>query len=173
MEPTEAAVARNRPTKLRGRVWVVAADNIDTDMIYHNRHLAVTNIAEMGQHTFGNLPGWEDFHEKARPGDIVITGKNFGCGSSRQQAVDCFESLGVALLVAESFGAIYERNAINKGFPILAADLVQSGLKDGDEIEVDLETGRITYGGGQEIEGQLFSQVQMEIYQRGGLLAQA
>jgi 3-isopropylmalate dehydratase small subunit len=119
------------------------------------------------------LPGWEDFSGRARPGDIVVTGKNFGCGSSRQQAVDCFESLGVALLVAESFGAIYERNAINKGFPILVADLVHAGLKDGDEIEVDLGTGRIALPTGKESVGQPFSPVQMEIYQRGGLLTGA
>ncbi len=162
-----------RPTKVSGRVWVIARDNIDTDMIYHNRHLAVTDIAEMGQYAFGNLSGWEDFSRKARAGDIVVAGKNFGCGSSRQQAVDCFESLGVALLVAESFGAIYERNAINKGFPILVADLVHAGLKDGDEIEVDLGTGRVTLSSGKTISGQPFSPVQMEIYQRGGLLARA
>jgi 3-isopropylmalate/(R)-2-methylmalate dehydratase large subunit len=169
----KAADESSRPTKVRGRVWVVAQDNIDTDMIYHNRHLAVTDITEMGQYAFGNLSGWEDFSSKARPGDIVVAGKNFGCGSSRQQAVDCFESLGIALLVAESFGAIYERNAINKGFPILVADLVHAGLKDGDEIEVDLDTGRVALPSGERIAGQPFSPVQMEIYQRGGLLANA
>jgi 3-isopropylmalate dehydratase small subunit len=169
----QAAGGRSRPTNLHGRVWIVARDNIDTDMIYHNRHLAVTDIAEMGQYAFGNLPGWEDFSEKARPGDIVVAGKNFGCGSSRQQAVDCFESLGIVLLIAESFGAIYERNAINKGFPILIADLVHAGLTDGDEIEVDLETGQISWSRGKAIVGQAFSPVQMEVYQRGGLLARA
>ena len=57
-------------------------------MIYHNRYLTVTKLAEMGQYTFGNLKGWEDFAQKAKHGDIIVTGKNFGAGSSRQQAVD-------------------------------------------------------------------------------------
>ncbi len=161
-----------RPTKVKGSVWVVDQDNIDTDMIYHNRHLAVTDIAEMGQYAFGNLAGWEDFPKKVGSGDIVITGGNFGCGSSRQQAVDCFSSLGVSLIIARSFGAIYERNAINAGVPIMAADLSGAGLKDGDELEVDLASGEITHGpSGRVIEGRPFSDVQMEIYQRGGLLA--
>ena len=161
-----------RPTALRGRVWIVGNDNIDTDMIYHNRHLTVTDVAEMGQYTFGNLPGWEDFPTKVKPGDIVVTGGNFGCGSSRQQAVDCFASLGVSLIVAKSFGAIYERNAINAGMPIMVADLVGAGLESGDEIEVNLETGDImATKSGSKVQGQPFSDVQMEIYQRGGLLA--
>ena len=110
---SDAAAEEDRPLTLSGRVWVVREDNIDTDMIFHNRHLTVTDIAEMGQFAFGNLSGWEDFSSKAKPGDIVVTGSNFGAGSSRQQAVDCFKSLGVTLIVATSFGAIYERNAIN------------------------------------------------------------
>ena len=88
-------------------------------MIFHNRYLAITDIKEMGQYTFDNLKGFEDFSKKARQGDIIITGKNFGCGSSRQQAVDCFSSLGIQAIIAESFGAIYERNAINAAFPIM------------------------------------------------------
>jgi 3-isopropylmalate dehydratase small subunit len=159
-----------KPLKVQGRAWVVRQDNIDTDMIFHNRHLAITDIAEMGQHTFGNLPGWEDFSKKAKPGDIVVVGKNFGAGSSRQQAVDCFASLGTALIVGESFGAIYERNAINSGFPILAADLVSTDLADGQEIEVDLTTGKIKMPSGGVVSGQPFSDVQLEIYKKGGLL---
>ena len=73
----------------------------------------------MGQYTFDNLEGYEDFADKAQKGDIVIAGQNFGSGSSRQHAVDCFKSLGVQAVLAQSFGAIYERNAINSAFPIL------------------------------------------------------
>jgi len=167
----QTAAPEKPPEKIRGRVWVIRKDNIDTDMIYHNRHLAVTEIAEMGEFTFGNLPGWEDFSRKAHPGDIVVVGKNFGAGSSRQQAVDCFKSLGVALIVGESFGAIYERNAINAGFPILVADLVATDLQDGKEIEVDLAGGEITMPSGEKTAGQAFSDVQMEIYRRAGLLS--
>jgi 3-isopropylmalate dehydratase small subunit len=124
----------------------------------------------MGQYAFGNLPGWEGFSQKAKPGDIVVVGKNFGAGSSRQQAVDCFKSLGTALIVGESFGAIYERNAINGGFPIMSADLVSTNLKDGEEIEVDLTSGQIKMPSGETVSGQAFSDVQMEIYAKGGLL---
>jgi homoaconitate hydratase family protein/3-isopropylmalate dehydratase small subunit len=161
--------AAPRPTRFTGRAWVIDQDNIDTDMIYHNRYLAITDLAEMGQYTFDNLEGYEDFAKQARPGEMVVVPKNFGAGSSRQQAVDCFESLGISCVIAESFGAIYERNAINKGFPIVAAELIGGGLKTGDRIEVDLETGIITLPGGREVLGT-FSDVQMAIYKKGGLL---
>lgn len=161
-----------KPTVITGRVWVVPEDNIDTDMIFHNRHLALTDIREMGRHAFGNLPGWKDFPERVQPGDIVVTGKNFGCGSSRQQAVDCFSSLGVPLLIAESFGAIYERNAINAGLPIMTAALLGSGIVSGQQIEVDFKTGAVkNVDTGETVRGGPFSEVQMKIYQQGGLLA--
>ncbi len=166
------AAADGKPTKVRGRVWVIAKDNIDTDMIFHNRYLTITDIRAMGPYTFDNLKGWEDFAKKARPGDIVVTGKNFGCGSSRQQAVDCFLSLGIAAVVAESFGAIYERNAINAGLAILRAPAV-GRLRDGEEVEIDFTTGIIRRGEGGEIRGRPFSDAQLKIYQRGGLLVRS
>ncbi|MFC2121457.1 aconitase/3-isopropylmalate dehydratase large subunit family protein, partial [Bacteroidota bacterium] len=106
-----------KPLVVEGKVWYIKEDNIDTDMIFHNRYLAITDINEMGQYTFDNLKGYENFAKKAEQGDIVLTNKNFGSGSSRQQAVDCFKSLGIQCVIAESFGAIYERNAINAAFP--------------------------------------------------------
>ena len=166
------AKAGAKPTRVRGRVWVVDKDNIDTDMIFHNRHLAVTDMAQMGPFTFGNLPGWEDFSKKAAPGDIVVTGSNFGAGSSRQQAVDCFKSLGVAAIVARSFGAIYERNAINAALPVLSGDLIAIGLKSGEEISVDFASGTVTrLATGAVIRIAPFSETQMAIYLKGGLLA--
>ena len=96
--------AGNKEHVLEGRIWMIKRDNIDTDMIFHNRYLSITEMKEMGQYAFDNLKGFEDFSKKAKPGDIVVTGKNFGCGSSRQQAVDCFLSLGIQAIVAESFG---------------------------------------------------------------------
>jgi 3-isopropylmalate/(R)-2-methylmalate dehydratase large subunit len=162
-----------RPTVVRGRVWVVDKDNIDTDMIFHNRHLAVTDIAQMGQYAFGNLAGWEDFAKKARPGDIVVAGANFGAGSSRQQAVDCFKSLGVAAIVARSFGAIYERNAVNAALPVLAGDLIAAGLRSGEEITVDFASGEVRrQAGGEVLRVAPFSETQMAIYKRGGLLGE-
>lgn len=161
-----------KPTNIQGRVWVVNEDNVDTDMIYHNRYLTITNIDDMGQYAFSNLEGWQDFPQKAKKGDIIITGKNFGCGSSRQHAVDCFRALGVGIIIAESFGAIYERNAINSGFPIIAAqDIKNLNLKDADEIEVDFMSGQITkLSTGETTKATPFSKVQLDIYQRGGLL---
>ncbi len=167
----QAVSTESKPTEVKGSVWVIRQDNIDTDMIFHNKYLAITDINQMGQYTFDNLKGWEDFSQKAKPGDIVITGKNFGAGSSRQQAVDCFKSLGISLIIAESFGAIYERNAINAGMPIMRAELAKTDIKDGEEIKVNFETGEIYRIDKNETEQrEPFSNVQLEIYQKGGLL---
>ncbi len=156
---------------VEGRVWVIQKDNIDTDMIYHNRHLAITNISEMGPFTFGNLKGYEQFAKEAKKGDIVAVGKNFGCGSSRQQAVDCFKALGIRVLVAESFGAIYERNAINSGMPILVAENITKKLHDKDILSIDFSTGIITDKTQRKtFQAKPFSEAQTEIYLRGGLL---
>ncbi len=140
-------------------------------MIYHNRYLAITDIKEMGQYTFDNLKGYEDFAKKAKQNDIVVTQKNFGAGSSRQQAVDCFKSLGIHCIIAESFGAIYERNAINAAFPIMTYNnITDLDLVAGDTISVNYETGEITnLKNKKTIKGNPFSDVQMEIYQNGGL----
>jgi 3-isopropylmalate/(R)-2-methylmalate dehydratase large subunit len=178
-KPNEIARS-NQPQKsegkkesvLYGRVWLVHRDNIDTDMIFHNRYLGITDTNEMGQYTFDNLKGFEDFAKKAKPNDIVISGKNFGCGSSRQQAVDCFSALGIQAIVAESFGAIYERNAINAAFPIITCNsLPQMDLKDGDQIKINLKSGEIEVLRINKVyHAEPFSDVQFEIYQKGGLL---
>ncbi len=128
----------------------------------------------MGQYALDNLKGWEDFANKAQPGDIVLAGKNFGAGSSRQQAVDCFRALGIGAIVAESYGAIYKRNAINSGFPIVTLpDLtrIHDQFKAGDQVEVDLRTGRLVLNGQATFQGEPFSKVQMDIYQAGDLFA--
>ncbi len=164
-------VHEDSPVEVEGRVWFIKEDNIDTDMIFHNRYLAITNIDEMGQYTFDNLKGYEDFSKKAKSGDIVVVTKNFGSGSSRQQAVDCFKSLGVQAVIAESFGAIYERNAINAAFPIMTYDNIDAlNIVDGDIIKVNFETGLMeNKTKGTSIQAEKFSEVQLEIYQNGGL----
>ncbi|RUT78300.1 homoaconitate hydratase family protein [Ancylomarina longa] len=161
----------NKPKSVEGRVWYIPMDNIDTDMIYHNRYLTITQMEEMGQYTFDNLKGYEDFASKVQVGDIVVVHKNFGSGSSRQQAVDCFKSLGVQAIVAESYGAIYERNAINAAFPIVTCtDILELKLADGDKISVDFETGElVNLTKDISVQGEGFSEVQLEIYQNGGL----
>ncbi len=169
--PPAQPLEGERPETLRGRAWVVALDSIDTDMIFHNRHLAETDPAKMGQYAFGNLPGWEGFPDKARPGDIVFTGANFGAGSSRQQAVTCFKSLGVTALVAHSYGAIYERNAINEAMPVVVCPWAEGEVADGDEVQVELSTGRIlNLTRNTELQARPLSQVELDIYRRGGLL---
>jgi len=167
----EIPIRWEKPIEVQGHVWIINKDNIDTDMIYHNRYLTITDKKEMGQYAFSNLKGYEDFARKAKPGDIVVTAKNFGAGSSRQQAVDCFQSLGISVIIAESFGAIYQRNAINAGMPILVSDLIHHDIKDGDEIKVNFQTGEIVLLSTEKIvKARPFSDVQMNIYQKGGLL---
>ena len=167
-------VKTSKPNVVEGKVWIIEKDNIDTDMIFHNRYLTITDIREMGQYSFDNLKGYEDFSKKAKPGDIVMTGKNFGAGSSRQQAVDCLISLGISCILAESFGAIYERNAINAAMPILTYNPQiknQLELNDGDRIRVNFESGEIINLRNQKA-GKLnkFYDAQMAIYKNGGLL---
>ena len=169
-EKEKTASEKEKPVLVTGNAWFINMDNIDTDMIYHNRHLAITDIREMGKYAFGNLSGYEDFAEKARSGDIIVTGKNFGSGSSRQQAVDCFKALGIQCIIAESFGAIYERNAINAAFPIFEASTANLELKSGDKLQADFRTGEIVnLRNKKKVQSSGFSEVQMEIYQKGGL----
>lgn len=168
--------------EMKGRAWVIAdsenllVPDIDTDQIFHNAHLHVTDIQEMGKFTFGNLRGWENFSSRARPGDLVIAGSNFGSGSSRQQAVDCFRSLGIQMVIAVSFGAIYKRNAINSAFVILAMGTLQEAVRQGkianlDELQVDLLASRFqNRRTGEFFELFPFTRVQKDIFDKGNLL---
>lgn len=164
---------------LKGRVWIISdkegkkINDIDTDMIFQNRYLAITDISKMGQYSFDNLGGWEDFAKKAVKNDILIVGENFGAGSSRQQAVDCFISLGVQAIIGESFGAIYKRNAINSGLPLIEAPNIFSSGKfaSGDEIEIDLKTGIIkNLNNGNDFNAFKMSKVALDIYEAGGIM---
>ena len=170
----------SKPTVLKGKAIVIkdsngeSIDDIDTDMIFHNSHLHITDINEMGQFAFGNLPGWEKIGSIVTGNDILIVGKNFGSGSSRQQAVDCFSALGVKLIIVESVGAIYKRNAINAGMPLMiSSNIMNEKVDTGDELEVNLETGKIqnfTKNVDLELATPL-SKVQLDIYQAGDLFA--
>ncbi len=163
----------------KGRVWVLLRDgklidDIDTDMIFHNKYLAITDIAEMGQYTFDNLEGYKDFAKKAQPGDIIITGQNFGSGSSRQHAVDCFASLKVSCVAAQSFGAIYKRNAINSGFPILTIKEIDlARVKTGDIVEMDSDAGTIKKDGFTIGNLEPLSTVQKDILKAGNVFEYA
>jgi 3-isopropylmalate/(R)-2-methylmalate dehydratase large subunit len=166
------------PTVIKGRARLVKTpegslmDDIDTDMIFHNKYLSITEIDKMGVHTFETLAGYEGFASSVEKGDIVIAGGNFGCGSSRQQAVDCFISLGVSLVVTESTGAIYKRNIINSGFPFLEVPrLAEAGIEEGEILEVDFERGTITRENGEVVEATPPTSVQLDICRAGGLFA--
>ncbi len=170
-------------TSHRGRIWVLTdksgklIEDIDTDQIYHNAFLHITELAEMGQYALGNLEGWKDFPKKVKPGDIIAAGRNFGAGSSRQQAVDCFIALKVGAVLAPSFSSIYFRNAVNSGFPILRCGelhtLVAGGkIESGDEVEVDFLSGRgfnLTKKGAFTAEPM--SAVQRDIFREGNLFS--
>ncbi len=167
----------------RGKIWVLSdragklIEDIDTDQIYHNAFLHITELSQMGEYALGNLEGWKDFPKKASPGDIVIAGRNFGAGSSRQQAVDCFIALGISLICAPSFGAIYFRNAVNTGFPVLRCDGVEQMVADGkletkDEIEINILTGQgLNITQNKIFQAEPMSAVQHDTSAAGGLFA--
>ena len=170
-----------RTTSISGKIWILSdqtgrlMEDIDTDQIYHNAFLHITEIDQMGQYALGNLEGWKDFPKKARPGDILIAGRNFGAGSSRQQAVECFISLKIGLILAPSFGAIYFRNAVNSGFPVLrCADLnklvVSRIIETGDEIRVDLRSGDASNISKDSLfQVEPMSSVQYDVFKADGL----
>ncbi len=168
---------------IKGRVWILIdeqgrlIEDIDTDQIYHNAYLHITDISQMGQYALGNLKGYEDFPLKVGQGDIIIAGRNFGAGSSRQQAVDCFLALKIGAIIAPSFSPIYWRNAINSGLAVLRChhlnDLVSNHrLESGDILEVNVHSGEafnITKKIAFSIEPM--SPVQLAIYLAGNLFA--
>lgn len=171
---TKTTALTSTPSVIEGRVWFIPTDDIDTDMIFHNRYLTITEVSEMGQYAFDNLKGYEDFAKKAQPRDIIMTGKNFGAGSSRQQAVDCFKALGISCILAESYGAIYERNAINAAMPILTYNpdvIKEAAIRNGDQLRIDFLSGSLTnLTSGKTASINPFYDAQWSIYQKGGLL---
>lgn len=167
--------------KIKGRAFLLLDEkgelikDIDTDQIYHNAYLYVTEPKEMAKYALGNLKGYEDFSKKVKKGDILIAGHNFGAGSSRQHAVSCFMALGIGAIVAPSFGAIYKRNAINSAFPILECPgidtmISEDGIKNLETIEIDFEEGALKLGSGKRIKCKKPSKVQLDILKAGGLI---
>jgi 3-isopropylmalate/(R)-2-methylmalate dehydratase small subunit len=156
--------------KFKGKTWAVG-DDIDTDQIYHGQYLPLTDSKEMAKHAMEFVPGMENFAKEVKPGDIVVAGKNFGCGSSREHAVICLKENGVSCVVADSFARIFYRNAIDLGFPLLECPGISKMVKTGDEIEVDLQTGEVTnLSTGQKLKGLPISGLELEIAEKGGLL---
>ncbi len=183
MKMEEIKMSNEKPTVLEGKAVVLTdssnkmIDSIDTDMIFHNKYLHVVDINEMGQYALDNLQGWKDFAKRIQEEkwELLIVGKNFGAGSSRQQAVDCFASLGIKAIVGESFGAIYKRNAINCGMPLVQlVEFDPKHIKTGDNLRVDLKSGEATNTTqGSQVAAKPMSGVQLDIYLAGNLFAYA
>lgn len=128
----------------KGKVWKYG-DDVNTDVIFPGKYTyALMEPAEMAKHALEDLdPG---FAKKVHPGDVIVAGKNFGCGSSREQAAACLKYAGVQAVVAKSFARIYFRNAINLGLPVLQSVEASDRLQSGDEVEIDFASGRIIAG---------------------------
>jgi len=152
--------------KLTGRVWKYG-DDVNTDVIFPGKYTySVSDRKEMAQHALEDLdPG---FVRNARPGDIIVAGKNWGCGSSREQAVICLKEMGVGAIVARSFARIYFRNCINEGLPIVTCDAVDS-VETGDEVTIDFESGTVVTPRGSYAFPPLDPSV-LEILDTGGLV---
>lgn len=126
---------------ITGRVWKYG-DNVNTDVIFPGKYTyTVSDPAEMPQHALEDLD--PRFAAEVQPGDIIVAGKNWGSGSSREQAVTCLKASGVGAIVAESFARIYYRNCLNAAIPALTSAEAVESLKDGQHIEIDLEAGEI------------------------------
>lgn len=121
----------------------VYGDDINTDVIFPGKYTyTVTERSEMARYALEDLdPG---FRGKVQPGDVIVAGKNFGCGSSREQAVICLTELGVAAVIADSFARIYFRNAINQGLPVIVLKDAAEKIKPGDEVSFDLSKGKLS-----------------------------
>ena len=117
-------------------------DHVDTDVIIPARYLASQDPAELAAHCMEDIDA--DFHKKNKDGDIMIAGLNFGCGSSREHAPIAIKAAGVSCVIAKNFARIFYRNAINIGLAILECPAASEGIREGDEVSVDYDTGVIT-----------------------------
>ena len=154
--------------RFEGRAWKFG-DNVDTDLIIPARFLNVSDEEELAKNCFVDVR--PDFVEKVQAGDVIVAGKNFGCGSSREHAPWALKGAGIRVIIAKSFARIFYRNAFNIGLPLLESDQASDDLEEGDQVSVDLLTGKIS----NESKDQHFSakpipDFMMEIIQAGGLV---
>ena len=152
---------------IQGRALLVG-DDVDTDAIIPARYLVTTDPAELGRHCLEGLdPG---FPERIRPGDILVAGENFGCGSSREHAVLALKGAGIKCVVAKSFARIFFRNAVNLGFPVLECPELK-GITEGHRISVDLGKGIIADAeNGTFLKANPLPPFILEILHAGGLI---
>ena len=127
--------------KFKGTV-IKYGDNVDTDVIIPARHLNTIDVKELASHCMEDID--KDFHKKIKPGDIMVAGLNFGCGSSREHAPIAIKESGISLVIAKSFARIFYRNAINIGLAILECPEAAEAIENGHEVEADLDNGVIT-----------------------------
>jgi len=153
---------------LRGRVWKFG-DNIDTDVIIPARYLNTSDPTELARHVMEDAD--REFPGKVRAGDIIVAGRNFGCGSSREHAPLAIKSAGIQAVVAKSFARIFYRNAFNIGLPIFESIEAVDRIREGDEIEIDADKGIIkdlTSGG--EYHSMPIPPFMQELVSAGGLI---
>lgn len=154
---------------IKGKVWCFG-DDIDTDQIYPGKYLPITDKQEMALHAMEGAPGGEEFMNNVESGDIIVAGKNFGCGSSREHAIVAIHGIGISLVIARSFARIFHRNAVNTGLPIILFDGTGE-IKQGDRLEVNIENGRISNLSQNKVyQGIAITPLEMEIMKAGGLL---
>ena len=125
---------------LRGRVWKFG-DDVDTDVIIPVQYTSGIDPKEFGRHCMEGID--PDFHHKVKTGDIIIAKKNFGCGSSREPAPIAIKAVGISCIIAKTFARIFYRNAFNIGLPLMECEEAPDHIEEGQEIEVNLDTGEI------------------------------
>ena len=151
-----------------GRVWKYG-DNVDTDAIIAARYLNTSSEAELAAHAMQDLD--PSFAGQVKPGDILVAGKNFGCGSSREHAPLALKACGVACIVAESYARIFYRNAINIGLPILACPEAARATLAGQTLEVELASGRIrNLDTGETYHAVAYPPFMLDLIAAGGLV---
>jgi len=154
--------------KAHGQVFKYG-DNVDTDVIIPARYLNSFDAKELASHAMVDID--PTFVERLHEGDLIVAGKNFGCGSSREHAPLALKTAGVSCVIAKSFARIFYRNSINIGFAIIECDEAVDGISDGDEVIVDYDTGKITdVTTGIEYQGEAFPPFMQKIIEMGGLV---
>lgn len=153
---------------IRGRAHKVG-DHIDTDLVIAGRYLVTTDPVKLAEHLFEDLD--PDLRKRIRPGDVVVAGENFGQGSSREHAPLALVGAGVQAVVAASFARIFYRNAFNNGLLLLECPEASRGIQDGDEVEVDPETGKIhNLTRGERYQAKPLPPFMRELIQVGGII---
>ncbi len=155
--------------KTQGTVFKYG-DNVDTDVIIPARYLNTSVASELAKHCMEDID--TEFVGKVQPGDVMVAGWNFGCGSSREHAPLVIKTCGTGCVIAKSFARIFYRNAINIGLPILECEAAAEEIQPGDQVSVDFDTGIITnHTSGKTYQAAPFPEFIQNIIQKGGLLA--